>query len=390
MLLACVGDAVEPKTESTPPVVLPSKTILPPSQPAPLSDNSKTARFSGGIYQPQVHPGCQSPPPSLGTSPRFVLVGDTGTGKSAQQAVARALLRECSPEKPFCDAIFLLGDNLYPAGKDSRNDHDWQEGFVEPYRGLKTPILAILGNHDHRLPGSPESEVGWSAIDPRWIMPSAAYQACPTPGVEIYALDTAPLIEGGEEGANWFQRQTEWLKERACASTAPVKLAMGHHPALTFGAYRRTSQPEKMRETLEPTLTACGIDLYLSGHDHNLQVVEGTPALEGAPRLRQVVSGAGGGTRPSCPEPSDAAVSPSGCEPPCLERGDCPSSPGGPRSLFSARGPGYSLLTVLPDTLRLDMVEVDVLSGAETRRRTVSLPRLHPSGNLTHGAPAPR
>ncbi|HEY6212126.1 MAG TPA: metallophosphoesterase, partial [Vicinamibacterales bacterium] len=83
--------------------------------------------------------------PVLAGSTTFALIGDSGSGDSAQTAVANAMVRYFTTARRFT-FVLMLGDNLY--------DDDYQGEFAVPYQGLlERGVLfyAALGNHDREI-----------------------------------------------------------------------------------------------------------------------------------------------------------------------------------------------------------------------------------------------
>jgi hypothetical protein len=95
--------------------------------------------------------------------------------------------------------------------------------------------------------------------------------------------DTTPLYLGGVNPL-WRPAQVAWLEDALRRSTATWKIAVGHHPLLSGG-------PKSARHGLEwylsPLFARYAVDFYLSGHDHDLELLD-----PGCGWL-QVVSGAG-------------------------------------------------------------------------------------------------
>ena len=83
--------------------------------------------------------------PGIARSTSFALIGDSGSGDSAQKNVANAMLRYFTTARRFT-FVLMLGDNLY--------HDDYQGEFSVPYQGLlERGVLfyAALGNHDREL-----------------------------------------------------------------------------------------------------------------------------------------------------------------------------------------------------------------------------------------------
>lgn len=222
-----------------------------------------------------------------GSSLVFFALGDQGTGDGYQKAVAKAM-EEVARESQKVDFILLLGDNFYANGVESVNDEQWQEKFEhiydEPFLS-KIPFYALLGNHDHGT--NIQAQIDYAAGrrgSGRWRMKGRHYAEDfgaigGRPLVRIVFLDTTP----GEPVAP----QTEQLR-RAFNENKPEpiwKIAAGHHPIRSFGKHGPT---EELFKWLLPVLKEVQVHLYLSGHDHALQVIESP----GEPLY--VVSGGGG------------------------------------------------------------------------------------------------
>lgn len=216
----------------------------------------------------------------------FLAVGDTGWENEARSSVAAAMAL-CARNSPP-DFVLLLGDNVYPAGVRSVDDPAWkvhfERAFAEPE--LQIPFYAALGNHDHA--GNAQAEVEHALLDPRWRMP-ASYYAFSKPlaaGCEVgfFVLDTTP-IRFGDHVADG---QVRWLEDKLERSTARWKIVVGHHPLLSGG---KDPGSPAFRSLLGPLFVRHGVDLYVSGHDHDLELIRG----EG--EILQVVSGAGSSPR---------------------------------------------------------------------------------------------
>lgn len=65
-----------------------------------------------------------------------------------------------------------------------------------------------------------------------------------------------------------LQVQTQWLEETLSASTADYVVVVGHHPAIGAGRHGGSST---VRRLVVPKLEQHKADIYIVGHDHNLQ-----------------------------------------------------------------------------------------------------------------------
>ena len=204
-----------------------------------------------------------------GQSVHVVGIGDFGYegSGSGQRAVARAI-QAWHRKSPFQLGL-TVGDNFYPRGVTSVSDPIWKKIWEADYGPLQIPFFASLGNHDYS--GNEQAQIEYSARSSTWRMPGRYYtfQAGP---VRFFALDT-------DEGTSrkwyslwdrpWSTRQAEWLsKSLALHQDAPWRVVYGHHPVYSDGSHGDTG---RMIKQLLPILRAQKVDVFLAGHDHDLQ-----------------------------------------------------------------------------------------------------------------------
>jgi hypothetical protein len=194
----------------------------------------------------------------------FVVIGDYGVGTDSERRVAAQVERWVVAHD--ATALLTAGDNIYPDGDPSRFDAAWHipYGWVRE-RGVR--VLASLGNHDHTDRGEPVMRL--------LGMPSRWYRAT-VGSVEVLVLDA-------NRPADTAQR--EWLQTTLARSTARWTVAVFHQPAYSCSLHDTT--PAVVANWV-PLFEQYGVDLVLSGHDHNYQRF--------APRhgVTYVVTGAGG------------------------------------------------------------------------------------------------
>ncbi|HVP00039.1 MAG TPA: metallophosphoesterase [Bryobacteraceae bacterium] len=217
--------------------------------------------------------------------------GDFGSGGAHQAAVAKALARR-NAEEPFNLGI-TLGDNFYPCGVRDIKDPKWKTRWEDLYTPLGIPFYATLGNHDYGHPkiacptgqGSPDVEVAYTKRGKSWRMP-ARYYSFKAGTVLFVAIDT--------EG--WSDEQLKWIEAtlKASADDPAIKwrIVYGHHPAYTSGEHLNERRISVLRAQLVPVMKAAHVDLYICGHDHDLEHLR-TEGIEflicggGGAKLRQ-------------------------------------------------------------------------------------------------------
>ena len=182
---------------------------------------------------------------------RFLVLGDTGTGGSAQRQVAD---RATAVHKifPFEFAI-MLGDNLY--GGESAGD--FRRKFEEPYKVLldaNVKFYASLGNHDEPTqafykPFNMNGERFYSFKAPKPGIGSRG-------GARFFALDSNYMVD----------KQLQWLEKELSASGSEWKVAFFHHPLYSSG--EKHGSNEALREQIEPLFVKHGVDVVFTGHEH--------------------------------------------------------------------------------------------------------------------------
>lgn len=236
-------------------------------------------------------------PPEAETT-RFVAFGDQGKGNERQRAVGEAVGRVCD-ERGGCAFGLLLGDNFYPSGVSSVDDPQWRTAFEEPYATLTFPFWVALGNHDYGAKGRGwefwrvQPQLDYAAVNPKWKMPARDY-AFTAGVVDVFVVDTTEVFWGK------LQEQSEALRTRLERSRAPWRIVAGHHPLVSNGAHGNAGHYDRVPFALPASgapvkafleAEVCGkADLYLAGHDHNMQDVV-SPC-----ETQMLVSGAGSST----------------------------------------------------------------------------------------------
>ena len=184
---------------------------------------------------------------------RLAVVGDVGDGSAA---VARGIAAAGR-----VDAIVLTGDNIYPCGVQSATDPKW--ALLRPLAHLGVPIYPVLGNHDHC--GNANAEIGAPLAN--WHFPSREYNFA-TPFAEFAMIDTTPYVNGTKAAPQFRFTTNGW------------RIVVGHHPLLSSGYHGRFSRTEHRRMLqLVPAMRSAKVDLYICGHDHHLELIDGSPRM---------------------------------------------------------------------------------------------------------------
>jgi len=192
-------------------------------------------------------------------------VGDSGTRLDATAAA----ISELDARQPL-DALALLGDNVYPTGDPAKLDDTVFTPFADLLQeGVE--LYAVLGNHDV-MQGHAAGQVAALGMPGRWW---ARHEG----DVLIVGLDST---RPGDPD------QRAWLERTLASATEPWRIVMLHHPPYSAG-YQGSN--ERVRRAFVPLFERYGVQLVLSGHDHDYQ--RSVP-ING---VTYVVSGGAAGTR---------------------------------------------------------------------------------------------
>jgi len=252
----------------------------------------------------------------------LLALGDTGARPdnpprvATQLAVGAALAAE-DRRRPI-DALVLLGDNFYDFGL--RQDElvaRVRANLVRPYcrflalsapRSAEVasaceiapgerhpvPLWAVLGNHDYVTPGSDSLQrESVPLFLANWQMPAPPAAAVELGhGVSLVLFDSDPVFRGAAPLE---------LAGALRAARGPWRILIAHHPI----AAERTNAREtyaRFRALVVSEIAAAGVpvQLYVSGHEHNLQALVMEPP---APPLHVIAGGGSGARSPTADNP---------------------------------------------------------------------------------------
>ncbi len=230
----------------------------------------------------------------------FLVVGDWGrNGFFNQSDVARGMGRV--GDQIQSRFTISTGDNFYLDGVTSLEDPKWERSYEAIYTApsLQSRWYVTLGNHDWL--GDVPAQIEYTRQSDRWHLPAQYYsETIPLDdGTEVLFvfIDTTPLAypedykrRFSDTGVWNPEQQLKWIEQTLAASDAPWKIVVGHHP-IYVGSIRY-SDNLRLVESLVPIFERTGVQMYVAGHDHNLQ----HHRPEGSP-IDYFVSGAGSLTR---------------------------------------------------------------------------------------------
>ena len=238
------------------------------------------------------------PPAPPGALSLFSL-GDWGVrgldvGSDAQMAVARGM--KCAARAAPVSAVFTLGDNFYGDCVTSVDDPQFEFKWASVYAdaALDVPWYPALGDHDQC--GDVDAQVRFSERHQRWRMPAAYYE-------ETFAFDGGDAqfvfvdwvrLEGAfsqspedrrfgerlredQAGTTTSEEHWEWLRQALGRGDPTWRVVVGHRPVISVSA--RSARDDaafpaeaRTRDALREVMETFGVDLWINGHDHTVQV----------------------------------------------------------------------------------------------------------------------
>ncbi len=270
---------------------------------------------------------------TFGRAFNFIIVSDWGwNGYKHQQEVADQM--EKTADSVGAKFIATCGDNFQVSGIASTQDPLWMANFENVYKGisLQTEWFPVLGNHDYK--GNTQAEIDYSKISRRWCLKDRYYTFTKKINDSISArfifLDTPPLVTEYQNKPLDYPdivkqdtaKEMKWFKDVLAGSKEQWIMVFGHHPV--YSASQKHGNTPEMIKRVKPLLEKYHAQFYFCGHDHDFQHLH-----EKGKNVEYIVIGTGGETRPN--SSNDL-------------------------SLFSKSEPGFSVVSLKADSLRICFV----------------------------------
>lgn len=185
-------------------------------------------------------------PAPAGADTGILAIGDFGVGGERQRTMGAAMERFAAGAQT--DALVTLGDNDYTESPLAFR-RNWRDSFG--WAAADGLIVAgTLGNHDVRVAGG--------RYQHELLGIRGHFYRRRVGDVALFLLNSNRSVAA----------QRRWLEQALATSVAPWKVVAFHHPVFSCGNY---SGVHEMRRLLVPVFERHGVDLVLSGHDHNYQ-----------------------------------------------------------------------------------------------------------------------
>ena len=177
--------------------------------------------------------------------------------------------------------VFAIGDEAYENGSTA----DFQNCYDPTWGAFKDRTRPATGNHEYLTPAA---------------NPYYAYfgSSAGTPGEGYYSYNVGAwhiIVLNSSISAKAGSKQEKWLRADLAANPTACALAYWHHPRFSSG-YHGTLDPQPMEDVWRDLYDA-GVDVVLSGHDHDYErFAPQDPAGNADPAhgIREFVVGTGG------------------------------------------------------------------------------------------------
>ncbi len=221
------------------------------------------------------------------TRVHFTAMGDFGTGGSNQAKV----LQQLTPARAG-EFLLTLGDNAYSSGTEA----EFQSNMFKPMAALlrEVPLFPTPGNHEY------VTNAGKPYLD-NFYLPANN----PAKSERYYSFDWGPVhFVSLDSNCRSFTLtdcttalQKAWLAQDLAATSRPWKVVFFHHPPWSSGEHLSSTA---MRRDYAPLFEQYGVDLVLTGHDHNYERTRpmkgDAVAPAGTRGVPYIVVGSGGAT----------------------------------------------------------------------------------------------
>ncbi|WP_224248336.1 discoidin domain-containing protein [Hyalangium gracile] len=225
----------------------------------------------------------------------FTAMGDFGTGGSSQARV----LERLGQSNLAGELMVALGDNAYESG----TEQDFQDHMFTPMAALlrRVPLFASPGNHEY-VTNQAQPYLDNFYLPANNPANTERYYSFDWGPVHFVALDSSCAIGLASSDRCTLAAQKSWAAADLAATRQPWKVVFFHHPPWSSGAH---GSQLLMRREFGPMFEQYGVDVVLTGHDHNYErskpMVGSGVAPSGSRGVVYLVVGSGGASLRSFP-----------------------------------------------------------------------------------------
>lgn len=241
-----------------------------------IFDGQERITAADETYQFTTHPTPGSDAPVY-----FWVVGDSGTGGTAQAQVHNAMRDYVSATERKLDLYIHVGDMAYGSG----TNNEFSDRFFKMYEPTlrNTVCWASMGNHEGR---TSKGETGVGPYYDAYILPAQGQAGGLPSGTEAYySFDYGKVhficLDSHDLDRRPSGAMAQWLKADLDKTKADFLVAFFHHPPYTKGSHDSDKEVQliEMREHIMPILESGGVDIVFTGHSH---IYERSMLIDGA------------------------------------------------------------------------------------------------------------
>lgn len=221
-----------------------------------------------------------TPGPTSGFDPPTVhgsriVVGSVGDGADGGSRAQRVIDRIATWDPD----LFLYTGDVYDDG--SREEFaSWYGSNGQAWSVFRDVTAPTLGNHEYLTENAQPYFDYWNGVPHAYAFDAGAWR--------VIVLDSTKDFGQYLPGSPQF----EWLRAELEGGTPACTLVSAHHPRYSVGKY--TGSP--WLQSIWSLLTTHGVDVLLTGHDHNYQRWKplGSNGTQSKDGVRQFIVGTGG------------------------------------------------------------------------------------------------
>ena len=241
-----------------------------------IFQDGKQITAADGTHHFKTHPIPGSDAPVY-----FWVVGDSGTGGSAQAKVHSAMVAHNKKHDRKLDLYLHVGDMAYGSGTNK----EFSDRFFKMYEPTlrNTVCWPSMGNHEGR---TSKGALGTGPYYDAYICPTKGEAGGLPSGKEaFYSFDYGKVhficLDSHDLDRKPSGEMAQWLKADLEKTKADFLIAYFHHPPYTKGSHDsdREGQLIEMREHIMPILESGGVDVVFTGHSH---IYERSMLIDGA------------------------------------------------------------------------------------------------------------
>ncbi len=187
------------------------------------------------------------------------------------------------------DAIFTLGDHVYPNGAKTYWDRCWSQSWGDTAKRIMRRLRPAIGNHDL---DNGFGEAYYQVFGKNAGEKGKGYYGYDLGAWKVIVLNSEMMVNPAFS-VDSRRAQEDWLKKELAGNTKKCTVAYFHRPRFSSGGH----EGDLRMTGLWNILYEGNVDLVLNGHEHHYERFEPqTPAglRDTVKGITQIIVGTGG------------------------------------------------------------------------------------------------